>query len=525
MTRVLIATSLGGYAHAAICDEVLGSALQLRNAEVEYLLCDKALPACQMTKMSRSSPEAVAAGEPMPFCDKCIAEGLSSLGPVGVPIQKYSDWITPEEAERAREIARSTPFGDIRHYVVDGVHVGDHSHAGALRFFARSDLEEEPHGEGVLRQFFQSGLRTKFITERLIRERAYDVVVTHHGIYTPQGIICETARLNGCRTVTYNPAYRRSCFIFSHDRSYHYTMIEEDPARWSNITLSPDLQQLTDSYLNSRRHGTSDWIWFHDQPVEDASASLREIGADPDKPYVCMLTSVAWDAQLHYDSNAFPSMMDWIVGTVQYWKKRTDTQLVIRVHPAEVRGAIPSRQRVVDELEKRIGTLPPNVHIVPPDNQASTYALCDHADAILVYNTKAGVEMASTGKKVVVAGEAWIRGKGFSTDAESPREYYAILDTLVGPQDISGRQLQLARKYAFHFFFRRMIPLPFIEQRDSAHFDLTIESTEDLRPGKWPGLDVICDGILHNRPFELPAESLPAEATGYTIPALGLVRA
>ena len=50
---------------------------------------------------------------------------------------------------------------------------------------------------------------------------------------------------------------------------------------------------------------------------------------------------------------------------------------------------------------------------------------------------------------------------------------------------------QRARKYAYHFFFRRMIPLPFIvpAEGSAAHFRLDLPGLEALLPGANRGLD------------------------------------
>src|SRR5688500_4401897 len=52
-TRVLVATSLGGYDHGTVLESVLTVALTLRGADVDVLLCDEFLPACQLTKISK----------------------------------------------------------------------------------------------------------------------------------------------------------------------------------------------------------------------------------------------------------------------------------------------------------------------------------------------------------------------------------------------------------------------------------------------------------------------------------------
>ncbi len=67
--------------------------------------------------------------------------------------------------------------------------------------------------------------------------------------------------------------------------------------------------------------------------------------------------------------------------------------------------------------------------------------------------------------------------------------------------------LLLKRRY--HMLFRRMIPLPFIiAASEAARVDWT--AAGDLRPGAWPGLDVICDGVIDGAPFVYPAERMSA---------------
>lgn len=523
--RVCIATTMPGYEHALALDWVLAQALDLRGAEVEILVCDKAISVCQMTKAGRATPEAIRDDAPMAFCDKCVARGRERLTPLGYPIRRLGDYISAEDGASGRTLSQSVPFDQIATYSQDGLPVGDHSRAGALRYFARGDLQEEPLAEPVLRRYFEAGLRAIAGMRKLIETHRYDVLVVNHGIYIPQGMIVEVANAMGVRVVTYNPAYRKHCFVFSHQQSYHFTMLDEPQAHWLDFGWNSKLEGETSAYLKSRRFGSNDWIWFHDRPREDVAPMLREIGCDPDKPYAAALTSVVWDAQLHYRTNAFPNMMDWLKQTVEYWAGRDDDlQLVIRVHPAEIRGAVPSRQRVVQELAAAFPMgLPPNVFVIPPDHQASTYALCENADSVIIFNTKAGVEMSALGVPVIVAGEAWIRGKGFSQDVSSPGQYFRLLDALPVGQRLDADRRALAMRYAYHFFFRRMIPLPFMHQ-DGASF--RIDATRgDLAPGRWPGLDAICDGILSGAPFVYRAEELADPFPGEAPHQEGEVRA
>jgi hypothetical protein len=247
-----------------------------------------------------------------------------------------------------------------------------------------------------------------------------------------------------------------------------------------------------------------DWIVFHRPNRQTTEEIARQAGIDPAKPVIGLLTSVTWDAQLHYPANAFPNMLEWLVQTCEYFASRPDLQLLIRVHPAEISGFPRSRQPILRELHKRLPVLAPNIIVVPPESGMSTYALMSLCDSVIIYSTKTGVELTSVGIPVVVAGEAWIRNKGLTHDASSPAEYFRILARLPFAARLGPSQLARARRYAYHFFFNRMLPLPFIEPKAGFPiYRLKLDSLEQLLPGGSPGLDTICDGILGGRPFVL----------------------
>ncbi len=506
--RVLLATSMGGYDNGAMLESALAVALTLRSANAEVLLCDQFLPACQMTKITKISPDELIQKGQTKLCNKCFKSGMKIFKPSGLKINKYSEFVNSEQKHIAKAISTKISYEDIGDYAMDGIAVGEHALAGALRYYARGNLNGEPLGERILRTYLEASLLSTLAIQGLFQLNKYDVACFNHGIYVPQGLIGEVCRQQGIRVVNSNPAYRNQTFIFSHGDTYHHTMISEVASEWENIPWTHELEKKTLDYLKSRWIGTQDWIWFHEDPKEEVSQITKEVGVNFSKPCIGMLTSVMWDAQLHYKSNAFQNMLEWVIQTIAYFSRRPELQLIIRVHPAEVRGMIPSRQPIVVEIQHAFPNLPPNVFIIPPESKISTYAVMEKCNSIIIYNTKTGIEISSMGIPVIVAGEAWIRNKGFSLDASSPAEYFQILDRLPLATRLGENELERAQKYAFHFFFRRMIPLPFITSPQKYKFALKISDINELLPGKHQGLDVVCDGILRSTPFTYPAEKI-----------------
>ena len=508
--KVLLATSLGAELSVTKIESLLGVALTLRGSEVSFLLCDSSLQACQLCTSDWYPDRSYFAnnGPINDLCKICFRPASSMYKKLGFKVHCYSELLTQNDFDIAEKISSNYPLSEIRKYRLDGLAVGEHALAGTLRFFAKAELNGELYAEPILRQYFKASLLSAFSIRSLLRKISFDCVVMHHGIYVPQGLIGEVARHENVRVVTWNVAYRTGRLIFSHDDTYHHTFISEPVSKWEEMDLTEETEEELMSYLKTRWYGTQDWVSFQDKKAEtNQTTIIEEIGIDPSKPCIGILTNVMWDAQLHYPANAFPNMLEWILQTINYFLKRPDLQLVVRVHPAEIRGEPKSRQRVVDEVKKAFPVLPGNIFIIPPESLISTYSAMLLCNAVIIYGTKTGVELTSMGIPVIVAGEAWIRNKGITLDASSKEEYFKLLDMLPLKNQLDEGTIMRARKYAYHFFFRRMIPLEYLKPTGGQPpFDISLKSFGELMPGNSMGLDIICEGILKGLDFIYPSE-------------------
>ena len=510
--RVLMATAIGSYAHAVTLESALAAALTFRGSEVHALLCDGSMTACAECEASLypNLERFAQHGPSRDLCRDCMWPAERVYRQLGITVHKYSDWLTAEDRAQARRIAEGVAVQDVREFTFEGLALGEHAYAGALRFFATGSLDDEPQAVPIVRRYFESALLTALATRRLMRSIQFTSTVVTHGIYVPWGIVAEVARQENVHVSTWNVAYRKRRFIFSHDDTYHHTLLTEPKEHWENLQLTAAQETELTNYLRSRREGLFDWIVFHRPNRQEPEEIGRRVGLDRGKPVIGLLTNVSWDAQLHYPANAFPSMLEWLVQTCEYFATRPELQLLIRVHPAEISGFPVSRQPILSELRKRIPRLAPNIHVVPPESGLSTYGLMSLCNAALIYGTKMGVELSSVGIPVIVAGEAWVRNKGITYDASSREEYFTILNQLPFAEGLGQVQLARARRYAYHFFFNRMIPLPFIEPNAGFPvYRLELNRLQQLLPGDI-GLDTICDGILGRTPFVLGRPEAPA---------------
>jgi len=509
--KILLATSFGGIPTAAILDSFLAIALTLRGAEVHILLCDKILPACLMTEVGLIGQKTLEIHGPKKhLCKFCHAAGRIIFNALGLKIHQYGDFLSAAELGAIKY--KSMAVVEKERYELNNRSTSDiweQAVAGSLRYFASSYLASDEKTKSVFKNYYCAAAVTENVMNRLLSEYQYDVVSCINGIYIPQGIVASVARSHGTRVTTWNVAYRKKSFVFSHNDTYHHTLMNEPVSEWENMDWSDVHEKEILNYLNSRRTGGRDWIAFQDKNPNESLKSIAQSlpGINFSRPCIGMLTNVAWDAQLHYPANVFPNMLDWVLKTIEYFVEHPTLQLIIRIHPAEISGDIPSRQPVLEEINKYYTNIPNNIFIIRPESKISTYAAMEACNAVIIYGTKTGVELTSMGIPVIVAGEAWIRNKGITIDAKNLDHYYNILDKLPLPCRMTKDQVERARKYAYHFFFRRMIPISQMEPTGGEpQFKVAISTLDDLLPGKCLGLDIICDGILNGAPFIYPAE-------------------
>lgn len=451
--KILFATGFSGYNHGAIVDKLLAKTFMKDGHKVEFFVCDKFLPTCMLTKIKQIKPSELHKIDEQPRCNGCLNSGQKYLKDLPVKINYFSEFLDNDEINKVDILSKSIDIEKIRDYKVNNINIGEEAYAGAIRYFGSEDLSNEDFLDPILRKFFKSALLSYFSFLN-VSQNKYDRIIFSHGVYVPHGIINKICKVKKIPTYIYIPSYRKNTFLFSQNDTYHKTMVNEVNCDWNNFEFTKKKNDLITEYLESRKTGINDWIFFNKENKFETSSVIKK-----NKKNVVLLTNVIWDARLHFASSAFHSMEEWIISTIKYYKDKEDFNLIIRVHPAEVTGDVPSRQSVIDIISKNFITAPKNIQIIAPDNPISTYSLIENANLVLIYSTKTGIEAAAMKKQVVVAGEAWARNKGFTYDATSPENYIETLNNINYDQDLENEKFFLAKKYAYYLFFRRMIRL------------------------------------------------------------------
>ncbi len=432
--RVLIATMRDWAAHVHF-EALLGHLLKIEGAEVHHLTCGGGLAVCDRVNTWE--------GPPMP-CGSCTKYVHSSLKAHGSEFSSLSaNW----GESKWPELDNMSLF-ELTNIEYKGYKLGLLVDIPVKWFLLEETLSEDPIAISTYRSFLRSARAIVDSAEKAIDDFAPTQVLLLNGLLLFESIIWEISRSKGISVVTYERAFILDTFVFSREEAAGYYRFNDAWGFSRNVELTPAENDELDTYLLDRQLGlrASDDYW--------KEISYEGVTSNNTGKRAVLFTNLVWDAAVLRQDIAFPSIVDWIVEAIEEFRKRPNDELVIRVHPAETKLlGRESREEMEVALRARVAEIPANVIIVPSSDPKSSYQLMREADFGLVYSSTAGLEMVLAGKPVIVAAQTHYRSKGFTIDVESPGQFLAALEQLMADPRSMNPDMDLARKYAYLFFF------------------------------------------------------------------------
>lgn len=351
---------------------------------------------------------------------------------------------------------------------VDGVEISD-AVRPALEEISRRDSQYSLRVEDVDpgSDLYQLRLaRNEYAARTLLswlRTEQPDVFIVPNGSILEYGVAYHVARDLAAPVVTYEFDEPQHRIRLGQNAE---VMREETDDFWEVCRSSPLTQEQKEKVaeLLAARQKGSKWenfpIQFQGVPRQGVDELRAQLGLD-ERPVVLLAPNVFGDSATLGRQVFSESMTEWLARTLQHFVGREELQLLIRIHPSEAR--FPTGTSMAEVVCQTLPDLPSNMRLIDAKDPINTYDLVEIAALGVVYTTTVGLEMCLSGVPVVVAGFTHYKGKGFTIDPQSWKEYLeAIESVLRDPEEarLTGDHLRDAWKYAYHFFFEFTHPFP-----------------------------------------------------------------
>ena len=465
-------------------EAMLGSALELRGARVRFLTCGGGLEICDRVNTWE--------GPPMP-CRSCTGYVTDTLRAHRHTSVAFRDFASDDAGWAQLD---SMSYDELLAVTYRGLPLGRLVRVPVTWFLLAEPIDEDPLGTLTFRAFLRSARAIVDRAEAALDAEPPDRVLMLNGTFLFEAIVWELCRRRSIPVVTYERGHILDTFLFALDEPAGVADLGGVWSSWRDVPLTADESRWLDEYVADRRLGrkASDDYWQgarFDVPAER-----------PTGRRAILFTNLVWDSAVVGQDVAFTSIVEWIVTTIEVFARRPHDELIIRVHPAEEKLAgRESRVTMQRAVSERVTALPGNVRFVAASDPVSSYALMETADFGIVYSSTTGLELALAGKPVIVAAKTHYRGKGFTVDVSSPDEHSAAVEALLDDPAVFAPDTELARRYAYLFFFRAASTQLGVREPIRGLVSLTARRARDLEPGSSPDLDRVCAHLLAAESF------------------------
>ncbi|GMU21823.1 MAG: hypothetical protein AMXMBFR13_19120 [Phycisphaerae bacterium] len=484
-------------------EHILSTALRIRGHEVVSGVCGGMLPDCETHYYDFERPA----------CSQCRRRARRFAKAFGIAPALSTDHLTESDLTEAERIVADLDEAALEGLVYDGVPVGKIARFEIHVFYQNYLVSLDAMQLEQFRTFCRSAILLTMAAARLLDRYRPDIAITCNGkafTYRPFFLL---ARRRGIPVVTWEEhAFDDTLkFVFAHDSYANEIHLETAWQREKDRPLTPAQSGDLDAYFGRWQRGENTPFAYHRDTCRDSGFLYQALGIRPGAPVIACFPNMVRDTAAFDRDVAFPSLIDWLLQTVAFIRRRPEVHLVIRAHPAErclpERYARYNRFFVCPEVRRHFSPVPPNVHLLEGDTAVSSYALMQAADGIQVYTSTIGIEAALQGRLACVIGDVHYRGKGFTRDMATPEDLWDFLRPGPPyPRTITTAQVELARRYAYLWRFRHPFAMPWYDPGTTS-FD--IPTFRALAPGGHVTLDKLCRCILTGEPF-IDMETGPA---------------
>ena len=455
----------GQYFGAIYRELAVAKMLQLKGHRVEVVFCGGKLDSCTGCFTKDNPPNK---GQ----CKNCIDFSKKFADVVGLPYSTYDDYLRKYpflpyiHALRLIELYQIHIREDnINNVQYKNVKIGTHAQKSTDRYFKG----EQPPNENYLVHKLVDAATVVDVAEQILLISKPDIIVTSHSIYAEWGSFSEFFKNYNIPVYTWFAGNIPGTLVFNFDelgKDFDTYFNNVRHQQYLTYREGKELRRL----LEKRKKGYGDtalYTYTQEEKVFDFS--------DFQKVYA-MFPNVPWDIDSTNRTLFFDSTYKWIDYTIELFRKHPECLLIIKTHPYE--RVEKSQKSVYDYVIEKYPDQK-NLVVIPADSEVSSYDLFPYIDAGIVSNSTTGLEMLITGIPVITVGEAHYRGKGFTYDPKTKKQYEKMLFS-----KLNITRHSLVSTYIYYYFIKSYIPLTFYYRKNFLNIGWNIKDYEEFLKNK-----------------------------------------
>ena len=347
----------------------------------------------------------------------------------------------------------------------------DYALSSTIRFFQTSELNfndekiKEYYNLSLINSVFSSN-----IGEFVLNKIKPDYFVTTHGIYSIWGPAYDFLKNNGVKSLILARFHSHS--LDPQDVYFTYAKCQTLSRckfwqMYKNTPVTEHMKQkVTDLFNHRINHKTKDTELYYKKKTK-----IYEINKDNDYKYhIAIFPSLIWDGNIQDRHIAFTGIIDWLMSTIDYLKKRKDIMIYLKFHPAEV-STFKKSAKIQVLIKKYLDKEKiENLELIPTEERIDPYEfLKSGIDLGICYDGVLALEMPYLKIPVLLGG---VRGRfavpGGNFSINDKKEYFEFLKNLDKYIEVFHKNYdeywQNIVRYSYWYLFENVIKMPTISK-------------------------------------------------------------
>lgn len=490
--------------------------LRLSGVQVKHFVCQAGMSQCVLGTNSNHLDQP-------PPCQKCV--DLSNQ------LYTYADlnWFTYQEEPTLKAALEDLNIAQLSRFEYPfALHDPQVSRGGLLQIplgrlvvpsarwaLRRHTLMDDAPTRALLRRYILSAYTIAVQFAEFLDAEKIKLAVIFNGALYPEAAARWVSRKIGVRSVAFEVGFQPFSVFFTDGEPTAYPIGIPD-----SFELSSEQNARLDNLLEKRFQGKFTMAGIRFWP------EMRGLGEDllekmaHFKQVVPVFTNVVYDTSQVHANTLFDNMFAWLDMILEIIRCHPETLFVIRAHPDEKRPVSNkiSNESVHDWIYRNQVHLFPNVFFIEPDEFLSSYELIQRSKFVLVYNSSIGLEATLLGAPVICGGNARYTQYPTVFLPESAEALGQMIEefleveqvTEIFTPEIQQAFQRNARRFLYYQFYKISLPLSdYLQEGEKQGFVyLKTFPWQKLLPENSPLLKLICEGLLHQKPFLLPESEI-----------------
>jgi len=322
-----------------------------------------------------------------------------------------------------------------------------------------------------------------------------DAVIMSHGIYSTWGPAFQVLDAHDIPVLIHGRGKKRHSQVFNWNHTADSWNVSEEWDKVKDKDLTTVEWAEINEYLGSRVTHKNDVFVFNFGGETSDKETFDYLGLDENKPVYTMFTNVLWDAASAQREIAFNNPVEWVLETIKWFNQHPEKQLIVKIHPAEmiIGTNMPFYDIIMSETKPN-----KNIRIIQPHEKVNSWSIYNITTLGIVHTTTAGMELPLVNKPCMVVSKTHYRGKGFTIDIASNKEYFEVLENFDPTRIDFDKNRHEALKYAYLLFIRYQVPFNmFFEEVSSNIHGYRYNTLQEYMDQ--PGFNNIIDSIIKRK--------------------------